>query len=53
MTKEAVNEKLALITPPRLQPLAGCDLVIEAVFEDRKIKAEVTKRAEAAACRNW
>ena len=27
--------------------LAGCDLVIEAVFEDRKIKAEVTKKAEA------
>jgi 3-hydroxyacyl-CoA dehydrogenase / enoyl-CoA hydratase / 3-hydroxybutyryl-CoA epimerase len=28
--------------------LAGCDLVIEAVFEDRAVKAEVTKRAEAA-----
>ncbi len=27
--------------------LAGCDLVIEAVFEDRAIKAEVTRRAEA------
>jgi 3-hydroxyacyl-CoA dehydrogenase / enoyl-CoA hydratase / 3-hydroxybutyryl-CoA epimerase len=27
--------------------LAGCDLVIEAVFEDRKIKADVTKKAEA------
>jgi 3-hydroxyacyl-CoA dehydrogenase / enoyl-CoA hydratase / 3-hydroxybutyryl-CoA epimerase len=27
--------------------LAGCDLVIEAVFEDRAIKAEVTARAEA------
>ncbi len=27
--------------------LAGCDLVIEAVFEDRQIKAEVTKQAEA------
>ena len=27
--------------------LAGCDLVIEAVFEDRAIKAEVTKKAEA------
>ncbi len=27
--------------------LAGCDLVIEAVFEDPKVKAEVTVRAEA------
>ncbi|PZA11763.1 3-hydroxyacyl-CoA dehydrogenase [Rhodopseudomonas palustris] len=27
--------------------LADCDLVIEAVFEDRAIKAEVTRRAEA------
>ena len=27
--------------------LAGCDLIIEAVFEERGIKAEVTKRVEA------
>ncbi|MGE0330261.1 MAG: 3-hydroxyacyl-CoA dehydrogenase NAD-binding domain-containing protein [Ramlibacter sp.] len=27
--------------------LAGCDMVIEAVFEDRAVKAEVTRRAEA------
>ena len=27
--------------------LAGCELVIEAVFEDRKIKANVTRKAEA------
>jgi 3-hydroxyacyl-CoA dehydrogenase/enoyl-CoA hydratase/3-hydroxybutyryl-CoA epimerase len=27
--------------------LAGCDLVIEAVFEDREVKAEVTRRADA------
>ena len=27
--------------------LQGCDLVIEAVFEDRAIKADVTRRAEA------
>ncbi len=27
--------------------LAGCDLVIEAVFEDRAVKADVTKKAEA------
>jgi 3-hydroxyacyl-CoA dehydrogenase/enoyl-CoA hydratase/3-hydroxybutyryl-CoA epimerase len=29
-------------------PLARCDLVIEAVFEDRQIKADVTARAERA-----
>jgi 3-hydroxyacyl-CoA dehydrogenase/enoyl-CoA hydratase/3-hydroxybutyryl-CoA epimerase len=28
--------------------LAGCELVVEAVFEDRAIKAEVTRKAEAA-----
>jgi 3-hydroxyacyl-CoA dehydrogenase/enoyl-CoA hydratase/3-hydroxybutyryl-CoA epimerase len=27
--------------------LKGCDLVIEAVFEDRAVKADVTKKAEA------
>jgi 3-hydroxyacyl-CoA dehydrogenase/enoyl-CoA hydratase/3-hydroxybutyryl-CoA epimerase len=31
----------------RYEDLAGCDLVIEAVFEDRAIKADVTKKAEA------
>ncbi len=39
---------LARITPTTdYALLAGCDLVIEAVFEDRDIKAEVTARAEA------
>ena len=28
--------------------LAGCDLIVEAVFEDMKVKADVTARAEAA-----
>ncbi|MDZ4395937.1 3-hydroxyacyl-CoA dehydrogenase NAD-binding domain-containing protein [Cypionkella sp.] len=28
--------------------LAGCDLVVEAVFEDPKVKAEVTAKVEAA-----
>jgi 3-hydroxyacyl-CoA dehydrogenase/enoyl-CoA hydratase/3-hydroxybutyryl-CoA epimerase len=28
--------------------LAGCDLIVEAVFEDPKIKAEVTAKVEAA-----
>jgi 3-hydroxyacyl-CoA dehydrogenase/enoyl-CoA hydratase/3-hydroxybutyryl-CoA epimerase len=39
---------LARITPTTdFARLDGCDLVIEAVFEDRAIKAEVTARAEA------
>ena len=40
---------LARIAPgDEVSLLAGADLVIEAVFEDRKVKAEVTARAEAA-----
>ncbi|MFO1293148.1 MAG: 3-hydroxyacyl-CoA dehydrogenase NAD-binding domain-containing protein [Rubrivivax sp.] len=39
---------LARIRPTtRYDDLAGCDLVIEAVFEDRAVKAEVTRKAEA------
>jgi 3-hydroxyacyl-CoA dehydrogenase/enoyl-CoA hydratase/3-hydroxybutyryl-CoA epimerase len=39
---------LALITPTcDYARLAGCELVIEAVFEDRAVKAEVTQKAEA------
>ncbi|MBM3607660.1 MAG: 3-hydroxyacyl-CoA dehydrogenase [Alphaproteobacteria bacterium] len=39
---------LARITAtPDYNALAGCELVIEAVFEDRAVKAEVTKKAEA------
>ena len=39
---------LARITPTTdYSALAGCDLVIEAVFEDRAIKAAVTQQAEA------
>ncbi|HEY6135920.1 MAG TPA: 3-hydroxyacyl-CoA dehydrogenase NAD-binding domain-containing protein [Rubrivivax sp.] len=39
---------LARITPATDHAaLAGCDLVIEAVFEDRALKADVTKQAEA------
>ena len=46
---EADRERqLALITPTTgYEALKGCDLVIEAVFEDRAIKADVTKKAEA------
>ncbi|MBL8587023.1 MAG: enoyl-CoA hydratase/isomerase family protein [Methylobacteriaceae bacterium] len=40
---------LARITAtPDYGKLAGCDLVVEAVFEDRAVKAEATKKAEAA-----
>src|SRR5438270_12595408 len=39
---------LAHITPTAdYGALAGCDLVIEAVFEDRKVKAEAIAKAEA------
>jgi len=32
---------------PDYDQLKGCDLIVEAVFEDPKIKAEVTKKTEA------
>jgi 3-hydroxyacyl-CoA dehydrogenase/enoyl-CoA hydratase/3-hydroxybutyryl-CoA epimerase len=39
---------LARITPTAdYGALAGCDLVIEAVFEDRKVKAEATAKVQA------
>jgi 3-hydroxyacyl-CoA dehydrogenase/enoyl-CoA hydratase/3-hydroxybutyryl-CoA epimerase len=47
-TAEKRDALLARITPTTDHAqLAGCDLVIEAVFEDRGIKAEVTRKAEA------
>ena len=47
-TPEQRDATLARITPTvQFEDLAGCDLVIEAVFEDRAIKAEVTHRTEA------
>jgi 3-hydroxyacyl-CoA dehydrogenase/enoyl-CoA hydratase/3-hydroxybutyryl-CoA epimerase len=43
--REAV---LARITPTiQYERLSGCDLVVEAVFEDRAVKAGVTRQAEA------
>jgi 3-hydroxyacyl-CoA dehydrogenase/enoyl-CoA hydratase/3-hydroxybutyryl-CoA epimerase len=36
-----------LAATPDYAALAGCDLVVEAVFEDPKIKAEATAKAEA------
>ncbi len=42
------DELLARITPTAdYGALQGCDLVIEAVFEDRKVKAEAIAKAEA------
>ncbi len=47
-TVEKRDALLARIKPTTFyDELAGCDLVIEAVFEDRAIKADVTRRAEA------
>lgn len=47
-TPEKRDEILARITAtPDYAALKGCDLVIEAVFEDPAIKAEATQRAEA------
>ena len=48
ITAEKRDAVLALITPTTdYAALKGCDMVIEAVFEDRAIKADVTKKAEA------
>ncbi len=47
-TQSAADESLARIkTTERYADLAQCDLVIEAVFEDTQIKADVTRKAEA------
>jgi 3-hydroxyacyl-CoA dehydrogenase/enoyl-CoA hydratase/3-hydroxybutyryl-CoA epimerase len=47
ITAEQRDAMLALIMPTEdYQDLAGCDLVIEAVFEDRALKAQVTQDTE-------
>lgn len=47
-TQEATDAVLARITAtPDYDGLAAADMVVEAVFEDVGIKAEVTRRAEA------
>ena len=47
-TAEKKEKLLSLIKPStNYEDLKGCDLVIEAVFETREIKADVTKKAEA------
>jgi 3-hydroxyacyl-CoA dehydrogenase/enoyl-CoA hydratase/3-hydroxybutyryl-CoA epimerase len=48
VTPEKKAETLARITATTdYTALAGCDLIVEAVFEDMAIKAEVTKKTEA------
>ncbi|EEW26736.1 3-hydroxyacyl-CoA dehydrogenase NAD-binding domain-containing protein [Rhodobacter ferrooxidans] len=49
VTPEKKAEVLARISATTdYAALAGCDLVVEAVFEDPKVKAEVTAKVEAA-----
>ncbi|MET0547182.1 MAG: 3-hydroxyacyl-CoA dehydrogenase NAD-binding domain-containing protein [Caulobacterales bacterium] len=48
MDQTKADSVLALVTAtPDYSLIKGSDLVIEAVFEDRNVKAEVTKKAEA------
>jgi len=48
MSEEKRDGILALIKPTaNAEDLQGCDLIIEAVFEERGLKATVTKEAEA------
>ena len=49
VTAEKKAEVLGRITATTdYAALAGCDLIVEAVFEDPKVKAEVTRRVEEA-----
>ncbi|MDX5356971.1 MAG: 3-hydroxyacyl-CoA dehydrogenase NAD-binding domain-containing protein [Rhodobacterales bacterium] len=50
--KQSTEEKKAevlgrILATTDYAALAGCDLIVEAVFEDPKVKAEVTAKAEA------
>ena len=48
MAQAKADIVLALITPTTdYAHLQGCDLVVEAVFEERGLKAEITRKAEA------
>jgi 3-hydroxyacyl-CoA dehydrogenase/enoyl-CoA hydratase/3-hydroxybutyryl-CoA epimerase len=49
VTPEQKEATLARITATTdYSALAGCDLIVEAVFEDPKVKAEVTAKVDAA-----
>jgi 3-hydroxyacyl-CoA dehydrogenase / enoyl-CoA hydratase / 3-hydroxybutyryl-CoA epimerase len=53
MTAQAAQSILELIHPTDMVlDLADCDLVIEAVFENRDLKAKVTKETEAVIASN-
>jgi 3-hydroxyacyl-CoA dehydrogenase / enoyl-CoA hydratase / 3-hydroxybutyryl-CoA epimerase len=48
-TREQADAAVARITATTsFADLKGCDLIIEAVFEDRTVKADVTRKTEAA-----
>jgi 3-hydroxyacyl-CoA dehydrogenase/enoyl-CoA hydratase/3-hydroxybutyryl-CoA epimerase len=48
MTREKADAVLALVLPTTdYDHVKGSDLVVEAVFENRDVKAEVTRKAEA------
>jgi len=48
MTAEKRDQVLSLITATAFaEDLKGCDLIIEAVFENQELKAKVTQEAEA------
>ena len=48
MTAEKRDQILSLITPTaNASDLQGCDLIIEAVFENQELKAKVTQEAES------
>jgi 3-hydroxyacyl-CoA dehydrogenase/enoyl-CoA hydratase/3-hydroxybutyryl-CoA epimerase len=47
-TQDSADAMLARVTPTAsYEDLKGCDLIVEAVFEDPKIKAEVTRAVDA------
>jgi len=47
MTEEERQKVLARITPTeKAEDLQGCDLIIEAVFEDRRVKEQALQEAE-------
>ncbi|HAD83796.1 MAG TPA: 3-hydroxyacyl-CoA dehydrogenase, partial [Brevundimonas sp.] len=48
MSQAAADELVGRITATTdYDAIKGADLVVEAVFEDRALKADVTRRAEA------
>lgn len=47
ITKDKADEILSRIKATDKPEFDGCDLIIEAVFEDRNLKAKVTQEAEA------